>query len=87
MSQDEYISSRFSTRSPAKKNQWKFSKPFKKWAELKFLKHISDQEIREVILQNNPLSSNFLSRQKLDDYLLEIYERLGRRMKSSQTAH
>ena len=49
----------------------------KKWAKAKFLKHISDQEIEESILENNPVPSNFLSRQKLDDYLLEILSEVG----------
>ena len=52
-----------------------------KWAKGKFLKHISDEEIKESILENNLVPSNFLSVQKLDDYLL------GRRMKSSEIGH
>ena len=87
MSQDEHISLRFSNKISVKKNKWKVSKQLKKLSKLKFLKHISDQEIEESILENNPVPSNFLSRQKLDDYLLEIYLRLGRRMKSPQTGH
>ena len=31
----------------------------------------TDQEIKESILENNPVPSNFLSRQKLDEYLLK----------------
>ena len=79
MSQDEHTSSRFSTKSSAKKNKWEFSKQLKKWAKGKFLKHFSDQEIRESILENNPVPSNFLSRQKLDDYLLEILSEAGKK--------
>ena len=62
MSQDEHTSSRLSVMSSAKKNKWKFSKQLKKWAKGKFLKHISDQIIKESILENNPAPSNFLSR-------------------------
>ena len=51
----------------------------KKWTKGKFLKHISDQEIKESILENNPVQSNFLSRQKLDDYLLEILSEPGKK--------
>ena len=36
MSQDEHTLSRLSTRSPAKKYKWKFSKQLKKWAKAKF---------------------------------------------------
>ena len=43
----------FSTKSSAKKNKGKFSKQLKKWAKAKFSKHISDQEIKESILENN----------------------------------
>ena len=66
------IPHRGSLPSLQQKNKWKFSKQLKKWAKARFLKHISDQKIKESILENNPLLSNFLSRQKLDDYLLEI---------------
>ena len=61
MSQDEHTS---------EKNKWKFSKKLKHWAKVKFLKHISEQEMKESILENNPVPTNFLSRQKLDDYSL-----------------
>ena len=74
MFQDEHTSSRFSTKSSVKKNKWKFSKQLKKWARSKFLKRISDQEIKD----NNPVPRNFLSRQKLDDYLLEILSEAGK---------
>ena len=79
MSQDGHTSSRFSTKSSAKNNKQKFSKQLKKWAKGKYLKHISDQEIKESILENNPAPSNFLSRQKLDDYLLEILSEPGKK--------
>ena len=79
MSQDKHTSSRFSTKSSAKKNKWKFRKQFKKWAKRKFLKHISNQEIKESILKNNPVPINFLSRQKLDDYLLEVLSETGKK--------
>ena len=45
----------------------------------KFLKYISDQEIKESMLDNNPAPSNFLSRQKLDDYMLEILSEAGKK--------
>ena len=48
------------------------AKQLKKWAKAKVLKQISDQELKESILENNPVPRNFLFRQKLDDYLLEI---------------
>ena len=79
MSQDEHTSSRFSTKFSAENNKWKFSKQLKKWAKGKFLKHICDQEIKESILDNNPAPSNFLSRQKLDDYLLEVLSEAGKK--------
>ena len=79
MSQDKHTSSRFSTKSSAKKNKSKFRKQFKKWAKGKFLKHISNQEIKESILKNNPVPINFLSRQKLDDYLLEVLSETGKK--------
>ena len=63
----------------SKKEKWKFSKQSKKWAKAKFLKHIYDQEIKESILQNNPVPINFLSWQKLDDYLLEILSETGKK--------
>ena len=43
------------------------------------MKHISEQEIKESISENNPVPSNFLSRQKLDDYLLEILSEAGKK--------
>ena len=85
MSQDEHTSSRFSTKSSAKNNEWKFCKQLKKWAKGKFSKHISDQEIKESILENNRVPSNFLFWQKLDDYLLE--EARKKDEKSSQIGH
>ena len=51
MFQDKHTSSRFSTKSSEKKNKWKFSKQLKNWSKAKFLKHISDQEIKESILE------------------------------------
>ena len=45
----------------------------------KFLKRISEQEIKESILKNNPVPSNLLSRQKLDNYLLEILSETGKK--------
>ena len=79
MSQDENTSSRFSTKLTVKKSKWKFSKQLKKWAKGKYLKCISDQEIKENMLENNPVPSNFLSRQKLDDDLLEILSEAGKK--------
>ena len=79
MFQDEHTSSRFSTKSSVKKNKCKFSKELKKWAKSKFLKRISDQEIKESISENNPVPSNFLSRQKPDEYLLEILSEAGKK--------
>ena len=70
MSQDEHTS---------EKNKWKFSKKLKHWAKVKFLKHISEQEMKESILENNPVPTNFLSRQKLDDYLLDILSEAGKK--------
>ena len=72
ISQNVHTSSRFPTKSSAKKNKWTFSKQLNKRAKDNFLKHISDQENKESILENNPVPSNFLSRQKLNVYLLEI---------------
>ena len=43
------------------------------------MKHISDQEIKESILENNPVPSNFLYRQKLDDFLLKILLEAGKK--------
>ena len=51
----------------------------KMWIQAKFLKHISDQEIKETMLENNPVPSNFLSRQQIDDYLLEILSEAGKK--------
>ena len=51
----------------------------KRWAKGKFLKHSSDQEIKEGILENNTEPSNFPSRQNLDDYLLEILSEAGKK--------
>ena len=68
MLQDKPTSTSFSTKSSVKKNKWKLSKQLKMQTQAKFLKHISGQEIKESILENNPVPSNFLSRQKLDDY-------------------
>ena len=62
-----------------KMNKWKFSKQLKKWAKAEFLKHIYDQEIKDSILENNPVSSNFFSRQKLNDYWLEILSEAGKK--------
>ena len=39
----------------------------------------TDQEIKESILENNPVPSNFLSRQKLDDYLLKNLLETGKK--------
>ena len=50
-----------------------------KWAKATFLKHISDQEIKESVLENNPVPSNFLSRQKVHDYLMEIISESGKK--------
>ena len=46
MFQHEHTSSRFSTKFSAKKNKWKFCKQLKKLAKTKFLKYVSDQEIK-----------------------------------------
>lgn len=35
-------------------------------------KYVSDQGIKDSILEMNPAPSNLLSQQKLDDYLLKI---------------
>ena len=59
-------------------NRCKFSKQLKKWTKDKFLKHISSQEIKESILENTPVPSNFLSWQKLDYYLLEVLSEAGK---------
>ena len=72
MSLDDHTSSSFSNKSSSKKNKLKFSKELKKWAKAKFLNHIFVQEIKESVSENNLVPSNFLSRQKLADYLLEI---------------
>ena len=72
-SQDEHTSS-----SSVQNNRWKFSKQLKKWTKDKFLKHISSQEIKESILENTQVPSNFLSWQKLDDYLLEVLSEAGK---------
>ena len=80
MSQDKHTSSRFSTKSSAIKNKWKFRKQLRKWAKGKFLKHISDQEIKDSILENNSVPSNFLFCQKLDYYLLEILPEAERKV-------
>ena len=61
MSLDEHTSSWFSIKSSGKKNKWKFSKQLKQWAKSKVLKHVSNQEVKESILENNPVPSNFLS--------------------------
>ena len=37
-----------------------------------YLKHIPDKDLEETILSLNPVLSDFLSKQELDDYLLEI---------------
>ena len=47
------------------------------WTQAKFLKHIPGQEIKDSILDNNPLPSNFLSCQKSDEYFLEILSEAG----------
>ena len=47
----------------------------------KFLKHILCQQIKDSILENNPVPRNFLSRQKIDVYWKwKFYQRLRRRM-------
>ena len=85
-SQNEYTSSRFSTKPSAKKNKWKFSKQLEKRAKAKFLKHISDQEIKENTLQNNPVPSSFLDKNSMTT-CWKFYQRLRRRMKYSQIGH
>ena len=60
-------------------HQWKFSKQLKNWAKAKFLKHISDQEIKESIAENNPVSTNLIFRQKVVDYLVEILSEAGKK--------
>lgn len=44
-------------------------------------KHVSDQGIKDSILEMNPAPSNLLSQQKLDDYLLKFYQGLELRVK------
>ena len=51
----------------------------KKLAKDKLLKHISDQEVKERALDNNPAPSNFCFRQKIDDYLLQILSESGKK--------
>ena len=77
-SQDEDQVSRFSTKQ-SKKNKWKFNKEMRKYAKNKFLKHISDIDLKESILDKNPVPTNFVSRQKLDDYLQEILSETGKK--------
>ena len=49
----------------------------------KFFKRVFDKEIKESILENNPVqSSNFLSRQKFDNYFLEILSEAGKKDKT-----
>ena len=76
---DDHNSSRLSIKSSVKKNKWKFRKQMKKFAKDKLLKHISDQEIKESALDNNPAPSNLRFRQKLDDYVLEILWERGKK--------
>ena len=38
-----------------------------------------NKEIKESISENNPVPSNFLSRQKPDEYLLEILSEAGKK--------
>lgn len=50
-----------------------------------FLKYILDKDLEETRLSMNPVPSNFLSKQKLDDCLLEILTEWERKMTSFQT--
>ena len=87
MSQDKHASLMFSTKSSAKKNKGKFSKQLKKWAKAKFSKHISDQEIKESILENNQYQViSFLDKNSMTASW-KFYQRLGNRMKSSEIGH
>lgn len=49
-----------------------------------FLKYILDKDLEETRLSLNPVSSNFLSKQKLDDCLLEILTEWERKKTSFQ---
>ena len=51
----------------------------KNWKIGKLLKRISDQEIKQSLLENNPVPNNFLSRQKLGDCLPEILSETGKK--------
>ena len=42
----KHTSSKFSTKSSAKKNKWKFNKQLKKWAKAKFLKNILTSKLK-----------------------------------------
>ena len=51
---------------------WKLSKSMKTCANKMFFKHIPNKAFEGTILSLNPVPSNVLSKQKLNDYLLEI---------------
>lgn len=44
-----------------------------------FLKQIPDRNLEETILSLNPVPSNFFCKQKMDEYLLEILRKWGKK--------
>lgn len=61
---------RFSTKA-VKNNDWKISKYVKKYAKEIFLMYAPDKDLEKARLSLNPVPSNLLSKEKLDDCLLE----------------
>ena len=61
---------RFSTKA-VKNNDWKISKYMKKYAKKMFLMYTPDKDLEEARLSLNPVPSNLLSKETLDDCLLE----------------
>ena len=43
------------------------------------MKHIPDKVLQKTILNHQPVPSNFIKKQKLDDYLLEILSEWGKK--------
>ena len=61
---------RFSTKA-VKNNDWKISKYMKKYAKKMLLMYTPDKDLEEARLSLNPVPSNLLSKETLDDCLLE----------------
>ena len=69
---------RFTVASNKSQKDWKLPSEMKKYARKNFNSHISDKELEESILDDNPVPSNFMVPRALDVFFKEFLEEGGK---------